>query len=159
MTEQSGAARYPAVVALLRRERDKAGREAAYYEMKARDASEMAEHIRARLVPRADDGGNVAWWENNAGLHRELGDQRRELVRQIDAALATLAEDRWDPIEENMTLIGAIEKAVRLLDCGRPETARKYLVGALPAGVRDALGFAGGDDAALAVLGGTADGE
>lgn len=69
MTNQSGTARYPAVVALLRRERASAAGDAAMFDRYAESTP----------------------WRVNVALYRDRAAASRELVRQIDATLAALA--------------------------------------------------------------------
>ena len=90
MTDQPTGARYPVVVALLRRERANAEEGAAYHAEKVRTAEELIAHIRSRAAPRLDDPGHIAWWERNIAVHQGTIAERRELVRQIDAALTVL---------------------------------------------------------------------
>lgn len=70
-----------------------------------------------------------------------------------------MADNDWNAVEENMTYLAAIEKAVLAIDAQRYPLARKVLLGALPSGIRETIEAAAGkaqwlrgeiDDAALA---------
>ena len=90
-TDQPTGARYPAAVALLRRERASAETDLARCSEKVRWCEDTIGHIRSREKPRLRDDADAAWWERNAAIYRDLLEQRESLVRQIDAALAALA--------------------------------------------------------------------
>lgn len=81
-TDQPTGARYPAVVALLRRQRGYADGEGVELFVSV----VHAESILAKVFVPEDR----AYWERYAARCRDLIEQRRELVRQIDTALAAL---------------------------------------------------------------------
>lgn len=89
MTDQPTGARYPAVVALLRRERERAEIEADSSRATAISVRREVAYLQ-RLELRPGDKRVPAYRCGVAADMERMESARRELVRQIDAALAVL---------------------------------------------------------------------
>ena len=90
MTDQPTGARYPAVVALLRRERGGHQEEARHFAFRLKEAEDARDAIDVRGTVMPRDAARLAYLTKEIDRYRRLVGTEQEMFCQIDAALAVL---------------------------------------------------------------------